>query len=271
MTPDWAVPWLAAAAPQLPPAAVGLLAAAGLLAGWVDAVVGGGGLVQLPVLLLTPGVSPIQALATNKLAGAMGTTASAVTYWRRVRPPLGEAVPMAGTAVIGSAAGAALASRLPAGVIEPVILVALIAVGAYTVARPQLGRSTRLRWAPARRRAAMLGLGLAIGGYDGLLGPGTGSFLVIALVGVIGYAFLPASAIAKVVNWATNVGALVVFAAHGAPLWGLGLLVGAANVTGGYLGARMAVARGSAFVRIVFVVVVGALICRLGWDVVTGA
>ena len=243
-----------------------LLVLAGFVAGWVDAVVGGGGLVQLPALLIVPGIGPIQALATNKLAGIMGTSVSAATYYRRVHPDLRTAGPMAGAALGGAAGGAGLASALPPGVFRPVILAALVLVAVYTVARPTVGRSTRLRWAGRRHLAAALGLGAAIGFYDGLLGPGTGTFLVIALVAVLGYAFLEASANAKIVNAATNLGALVVFAWQGAPLWKLGVVVGAANIAGAYLGARMAVARGSAFVRTVFVVVVAALIARLAWS-----
>ena len=249
-------------------ATVLLLALAGFVAGWVDAVVGGGGLVQLPALLLVPGMSPVQALATNKIAGIMGTSVSAATYYRRVQPDLRTAAPMAAVALVGAAGGAALASLLPAEVFRPVILVALVGVAAYTIARPDVGRATALRWTGRRHLGAALGLGLAIGCYDGLLGPGTGTFLVIALVAVLGYAFLEASANAKIVNVATNLGALIVFAAHGAPLWKLGLVVGVANIAGAYLGARMAVARGSAFVRVVFVVVVGVLIVRLGWSIV---
>lgn len=241
-----------------------LLVLAGFAAGWVDAVVGGGGLVQLPALLLVPGISPVQALATNKLAGILGTSVSAATYYRRVQPGLATAGPMALAALTGAAGGAALASLLPEDVFVPVILVALVAVAVYTVARPQVGRATALRWQGRTHLLVALGLGAGIGFYDGLLGPGTGSFLVIALVGVLGYAFLQASAQAKIVNAATNLGALVVFAAQGAPLWRLGLLVGAANVLGSYLGARTAVARGSGFVRVVFLVVVTVLIVRLG-------
>jgi len=159
-----------------------------------------------------------------------------------------------------------VATALPPGVFRPVILVALVLVAGYTVARPDVGRATDLRWTGRRHLAAALALGVAIGFYDGLLGPGTGTFLVIGLVALLGYAFLEASASAKIVNTATNLGALVVFALEGAPLWKLGFVVGVANVAGAYLGARMAVARGSAFVRVVFVVVVGALIVRLGWD-----
>lgn len=241
-----------------------LLVLAGFAAGWVDAVVGGGGLVQLPALLLVPGISPVQALATNKLAGILGTSVSAATYYRRVQPDLRTAGPMAVAALLGAGGGATLASLLPEDVFVPIILVALVAVAVYTVARPQVGRATELRWQGRAHLVVALGLGLAIGFYDGLLGPGTGSFLVIALVGVLGYAFLQASAQSKIVNTATNLGALVVFAAQGAPLWRLGLLVGAANVVGAYLGARTAIARGSGFVRVVFLVVVAVLIVRLG-------
>lgn len=251
---------------ELAAGTVALLVLAGFVAGWVDAVVGGGGLVQLPALLLVPGMSPVQALATNKLAGIMGTSVSAATYYRRVHPDLRTAGPMAFAALAGAAGGAALASWLPPGVFRPVILVALVLVATYTVARPRVGRATELRWTGRRHLAAALALGALIGCYDGLLGPGTGTFLVIALVAVLGYAFLEASANAKIVNAATNLGALAVFAVQGAPLWKVGLMVGVANIAGAYLGARMAVARGSAFVRIVFIAIVGALIARLAWS-----
>lgn len=247
-----------------------LLVLAGLAAGWVDAVVGGGGLVQLPALLLVPGISPVQALATNKLAAIMGTSVSAATYYRRVGPDLRTAGPMALTALVGAFGGAALASHVPAAAFKPVILVVLVGVLVFTLVRPTLGDATNLRWSGNGHRWAAAGIGLVIGVYDGLLGPGTGTFLVLACVGILGYAFLPASAIAKIVNLATNLGALLFFVPYGAVLWGLGLAVGAANLVGGYVGARMAVAKGSAFVRVVFVVVVSALILRLGWDVVRG-
>ncbi|SDS12785.1 sulfite exporter TauE/SafE family protein [Paraoerskovia marina] len=247
-----------------------LLIVAGFVAGWIDAVVGGGGLVQLPALLLVPGISPVQALATNKLASIMGTSVSATTYYRRVGPDMRTAMPMAAFALVGAIGGAALASRIPEELFTPIILVVLVAVAVYTIAKPQLGRTSDLRWEGNGHRWIAAGLGLVIGFYDGLLGPGTGTFLVISLVSVLGYAFLPASALAKIVNFATNLGALIFFIPYGAVLWALGLVVGVANLCGGYVGARMAVARGSGFVRVVFVVVVGALICTLGYDVVAG-
>lgn len=251
-------------------ATVVLLVLAALAAGWVDAVVGGGGLLQLPALLLVPGITPLQALATNKLAGVGGTVTSSITYYRRVRPDLRTALPMAGLAGAGAAGGAACASLLPAQVFRPVILLALLAVGAYTVLRPDVGRETALRFSGHRHHVAAGAAGVTIGAYDGLIGPGTGSFLVFALVGLVGYAFLEASATAKIVNAATNLGALVVFVPQGAPVYGLGLLMCAANVAGGYVGARTAVAQGSRFVRVVFLVVVGVLVLRLGQQVLTG-
>jgi len=245
-----------------------LLMLAGLLAGWVDAVVGGGGLVQLPALLLgLPGASPVQVLATNKLASICGTSVSSVTYYRRVRPDLRTALPMAGVAFAGALGGAVVASQIPKAAFNPLILVVLIGVGAYTLLKPDVGATTALRFSGHRHTIAAMGAGGVIGFYDGALGPGTGSFLVFALVGLMGYAFLEASAKAKIANAATNLAALVVFVPQGAVLWGVGLLMGLANLVGAYAGARTAVARGGRFVRVVFVVVVGAFILRIGWQV----
>ncbi|MGY1802365.1 TSUP family transporter [Blastococcus sp. SYSU D00922] len=246
-----------------------LVLLAGLAAGFIDAVVGGGGLVQLPALLLVPGISPVQALATNKLGSVVGTSTSALTYYRRVHPDLRTALPMAAVALVGSFCGASVAALLPASVFKPVIVVALVGIGAFTLLRPSLGEVTRLRHSGRRHHGVAAAVGAAIGFYDGILGPGTGSFLVFAMVSLLGYAFLQASAKAKIVNCATNLGALLFFVPHGSVFWGLGLLLGAANMVGGYLGARTATARGSRFIRVAFLVVVTALVARLGWDVWT--
>jgi uncharacterized protein len=262
------VTWL-----DLPPAVsaptVALLVLAALVAGWVDAVVGGGGLVQLPALLIgLPAATPAQVLATNKLSGVAGTGTAATTYARRVRPDLATAAPMALTALAGAAAGAACATLLPQRLFRPLVLVLIVAVGIYTVRRPHLGRVHAPHPDPRRHRVVALAAGAGIGFYDGIFGPGTGSFLVFVLVGVLSYGFLQASALAKITNFATNVGALLIFIPHGAPLWGLGLLMAGANVAGGWTGARTATKRGSGFVRAVFLVVVSLLVIRLGWDVV---
>ncbi len=253
------------------PEVVLLLCVAALLAGWVDAVVGGGGLIQLPALLvLLPGASAAQVLATNKLSSVFGTAVAAWTYVRRVRPDVRTALPMAAIALAGSAAGAACASLLPQSAFRPLVLVLLVLVGAYTLRRPALGDVQELRFAGRRHLTVALGAAAGIGFYDGIFGPGTGSFLVFALVALMGYSFVQASAKARIVNLATNLGALAVFIPQGAPIYGLGLVMAACNVLGGRLGAVTAISRGSRFVRIVFLAVVGLLIVRLGIDVARG-
>jgi uncharacterized membrane protein YfcA len=253
----------------LTPAVLAFVLVAALAAGWIDAVVGGGGLLQLPALLLVPGLSPVEALGTNKLASIFGTTTSAVTYYRRARPDLRTALPMAAVALVCSAAGASTAALLPAAAFKPVIVVALLAIAAFTVFRPALGTETVLRHSGRRHHGTAAAVGAGIGFYDGVLGPGTGSFLVFAMVSLLGYDFLAASAKAKIVNAATNLGALLFFVPHGSVFLGLGLVLGAANMLGGYLGSRTATTRGSGFIRVAFLVVVTALIARVGWDVWT--
>lgn len=248
-----------------------LLALAGLLAGFVDAVVGGGGLVQLPALVLAlPGVAPVHVLATNKLASLCGTTVSSVTYYRRVRPDPKTFVPLMVFAFLGSMGGALVASRIPAAALEPIVLLVLVVVGSYVLLKPDVGQLTELRFAGHHHTLAAVTAGAAIGFYDGALGPGTGSFLVFSLVGLLGYSFLEASAKARLANAATNLAALVIFVPQGAVLWKLGVVMGAANLLGGYVGARTAVKQGSRFVRVFFVLVVGAFVVTLGLRVLDG-
>jgi uncharacterized protein len=245
-----------------------LLALAGLGAGFVDAVVGGGGLIQIPALLIwLPGASPVNVLATNKLSSICGTTVSSATYYRRIRPDPRTFGPMMVCAFVGSIGGALVGSHISETAFDPIVLVVLIVVGAYVLFRPSLGETTALRYAGHRHVVAAMGAGLVIGFYDGALGPGTGSFFVITLVALLGYSFLEASAKARLANWATNFAALCVFVPQGAVLWKVGFVMGACNLAGGYLGARTAVARGTRFVRIFFIVVVSAFIVRIGGDV----
>jgi uncharacterized membrane protein YfcA len=247
---------------------IALLVLAALAAGFVDAVVGGGGLIQLPAMLIAlPGASVVQIAATNKLASFCGTSISAATYFRRIRPDPRTFLPLMLAAFVGSFGGALVASLMPRSAFDPIILVALVLVGAYVWFRPSVGSLTQLRFSGGKHLSAVLMTGVAVGFYDGAIGPGTGSFFVFALVGLLGYNFLEASAKAKLANWATNLAALVVFIPQGAVMWELAPLMAVANITGGYLGARVAVARGARFVRIFFLVVVSALVVRLGGGV----
>jgi uncharacterized membrane protein YfcA len=253
---------------DLPALTLALLVLAAFAAGWVDAVVGGGGLVQLPALLigLPADTPPAAVLGTNKVSSVFGTATSSVTYALKMRPDWRTVLPLVLSAAAGAAGGAELAKFLPRAYFTPVVLVALIGVGLYTWRRPQLGlTSARLHQGSAHYgRTSLIGLG--VGAYDGFLGPGTGSFFVILLVGVLGYGFLEASAKAKIANLATNLSAITVFALHGSVLWALGLTMGAANLLGGLLGARTALRYGNGFVRKVFLLVLAALIVKLSYD-----
>lgn len=246
-----------------------LLALAGLSAGFVDAVVGGGGLIQLPALVIAfPGALPVHILATNKLGSVCGTTASSATYYRRVRPDPKTFVPLMLLAFVGSAIGALVATHIAKAAFNPIILVVLVVVGVYTLFKPEVGQETALRFAGHRHTIVAMLAGMVIGFYDGALGPGTGSFFVFTLVGLLGYSFLEASAKAKMANWATNLAAFLVFVPQGFVAWKVGLVLGVCNLLGSYLGARTAVARGSAFVRAFFMVVVVGFVVKIGSDVV---
>lgn len=252
---------------EIDPWLIVALCAAAFAAGWVDAISGGGGLLQLPALLIAlPSDSPTQALGTNKLSSIMGTSAAARNYMRHIRIDVRTALPMASVAFVGSLIGASLAVRVPVEAFRPIIVVLLIIVWVWTLLSPAMGSTTVLRFRGRQHLGIAVAAGFAIGIYDGVLGPGTGSFLLIVLVAGLGYSFLQASATAKVVNLGTNLAALIVFGITGSVLWVLGLLMGVCNVVGAVLGSRTAIRRGSGFVRIVFLIVVGIMIVRLGWE-----
>jgi uncharacterized membrane protein YfcA len=240
-------------------------------AGFVDAIAGGGGLIQLPALLVAaPKMSIAQALGTNKLGSIFGTSSAAFAYSKKARPDLATAFPMAVAAFIGSAAGASVATRIPTSLFKPIILLLLVAVGIYTWRSPTLGQNEALRYSGRRHTALATVVGLVIGFYDGLFGPGTGSFLIFALVGLLGYAFLKASATAKIVNVGTNAAALLVFGFHGAIFVSIGLFMAVCNIGGAVLGARLAIRGGSVLIRKVFLGVLFVLVLRLAWDTFHG-
>lgn len=247
------------------------LCAAAFLAGAVDAIVGGGGLIQLPaMLLLVPGGEVIHSLATNKVASVAGTAAAARTYAKRTPIDWRSALPMALLALLGSLGGAIFADALPSGVLNAVVLAAIVVVAVHTWRKPDLGSVDAPRFGRRGQLAVMLLGGVLLGFWDGIAGPGTGSFLVFLLVGLVGFAFLTASATAKVVNVATNVGALLFFIPAGKVLWGLGLCMAVSNAAGSVLGASLASRRGSGFVRRVFLTVAVGLVVSLGWKVAAG-
>jgi uncharacterized membrane protein YfcA len=256
----------------LDPATIALLLLTALAAGWIDAVTGGGGMLQVPALLLSYPQSPASvALGTNKVASVFGTATATATYLRKIRPRMATALPMALAAFAAALLGSRTAVVLPKEVIEPIIVVALSAVWVFMLLRPTLGVEESLRYPSGRRHyVIVITAGAAIGFYDGMVGPGTGSFLILVLVAGLGYSFLNASVTAKIVNLGTNIAAILVFGAADSIIWTVGLLMALANVTGAFVGARTALKRGSRFVRGVFLVVVALLILRLAWNIVVG-
>ena len=240
---------------------------AAFLAGFVDSIVGGGGLIQVPALLAGyPGIAPPELLGTNKLGSICGTGSAVYRYTRFVRIPWRSLVPAAGLAFFAALAGASLVNRVPAAVFRPLVPIMLVGVLAYVLYRKDLGAVHRP--AVMSRRSTMLAAAgiCAIGLYDGFFGPGTGSFLMLLFIRVHGFDFLHASAAARLVNVATNAGALVYFGVHADIHWTLGLCLGVCNASGSFAGIHAAHRRGAGFVRIVFIAVVAALIAKTAWD-----
>ena len=241
------------------------LLAASFFAGFIDSIAGGGGLIQLPALLIgLPKSETAEVLGTNKLSSIFGTSTAAVLYRKQIKPDPKVLLAMGLPALLGSAGGAMLASKIPTSSMRPMVLVLLIVVAVYTWFKPDLGKFENLRHLPKRRVQIAALAGVIIGFYDGIFGPGTGSFLMLILVASLGYAFITASAIAKVVNVATNVGAILVFGINGAVIWQIGIIMGVANISGAVIGARLAIKGGSTLVRKVFLIVTVALIVKVG-------
>jgi uncharacterized protein len=244
-----------------------ILGSAAFLAGLVDAVVGGGGLIQIPVLFAAfPNGAPATLLGTNKLAAIFGTAAAAVNYTRRVRVAWSAAAPAALAAAIASVAGAYTVTKVPADFIRALLPLILLAVGIYTFSKKDFGSIHAPLHSGGKERAIALAVGASIGFYDGFFGPGTGSFLVFLFVRFFGFDFLGASAAAKVVNVACNLSALIWFGWSGHLWWQLGLMMAVCQVAGSLIGSRLAIKHGSVFVRKLFLVVVGALILKTGYD-----
>lgn len=241
--------------------------AAAFGAGVIDAMAGGGGLIQLPALFAAYPATPHPTLlGTGKLAGFAGTTSAMLRFMRHVRIDWRLVLPAAFAAFCAALVGAWIATRVAPDRFRAMVPVLLALVLAYTLLHRDFGLEHRPRGLGRRGRTlAAAGAGV-IGLYDGFFGPGTGSFLVFLFVRGFGLDFLHASASAKVVNAAANVAAIVLFGLTGELLWLLGLAMAASNVAGAQFGSHLAIRRGSGFVRAVFLLVVGALIAKTAWD-----
>ncbi|MDO9316320.1 MAG: TSUP family transporter [Burkholderiaceae bacterium] len=244
-----------------------ILTLASLFAGFVDAIVGGGGLVLVPALFgVYPGAAPATLFGTNKGAAVWGTAWATGQYARRVKLPWDALLPAAVAAFMGSFFGAWTITVVEPTGLRRALPFVLLAVLIYTLARKDLGRSHVPQHQGRAQAALASAIGAGIGFYDGFFGPGTGSFFVFLFVRVLGFDFLHASASAKLLNTATNVAALILFASKGHVWWHLAGVMAVANVVGSLLGTRLALHHGAGFVRSVFVCVVTALIAKTVWD-----
>lgn len=245
-----------------------LLCLFAFLAGFIDAMVGGGGLVQLPAMfILLPQLSLVQTLATNKTANFMGTLVAAIKYVRKVEITWQYLLPAIISAFIGSLGGALLVSSIHKEQFMPFIICILVLLLLYTIFKRELGMHRQDKnLSRSQHYIFPLIIGLVIGFYDGMIGPGTGSFLIFAFIVLFGYDFLHASANAKVINCVTNIAALIFFIVSGAIVWKIAIPLAAANMLGGYAGSHLAIKKGSKFVRAFFIIVVVALIVKLGYD-----
>jgi uncharacterized protein len=237
------------------------------LSGFVDSIVGGGGLIQVPALLiLVPGAPVATVLGTNKVASTMGTIAAVVRYSRGLRMDWHLAAPAAAAASLCSILGAQVVSALDESLLRPAVLLLLVAVGIYTWRTRDFGSVH----APSLRRGHDIALAVVVGAvlgfYDGFFGPGAGSFLIFAFVGLFGFDFLAATSTAKVLNLGSNFAAAVYFTATDQVLLTAAIPMGVASIAGATLGSRLALARGVGLVRALFLAVVAALVLKLGWD-----
>jgi uncharacterized membrane protein YfcA len=238
------------------------------MAGFVDAMVGGGGLIQLPAyFILFPQLSLVQTLASNKTGSFLGTLVSTIRYLKHVKIDWRHLLPAIISAVIGAVSGALMVSYIHKEEFMPFIICILALVLAYTVFRKNLGIHHQVKKLTATRYYLYaIGTGGLIGLYDGMIGPGIGSFLIFSFIVLFGYDFLHAAANGKIINCVTNFSVLVIFFFKNAIVWHIALPVAAANMLGNYIGTHVAIKKGSGFIRLFFILVVLALIIKLGYD-----
>jgi uncharacterized protein len=245
-----------------------LLCLAAFMAGFVDAIVGGGGLIQTPAgLILLPDKPIATVIGSLKIPAFSGTFFAAIQYAKKVQLKWGLLVFMLPIAFVSSASGSWLLTKVSNAFMKPVLLVVLILVALYTYLNKNFGIHTDKTHSNRRRIIYCLLISSVIGFYDGFIGPGTGSFLVLIFIGLLGFDFLNASAHAKFVNLATNLGSIIFFTAAGKIMFYVAIPMAVCNAIGGILGARMAILKGNKFIKVFFLVVVTGTIIRFAWDI----
>jgi uncharacterized protein len=244
-----------------------LTALAGFAAGLIDSIVGGGGLVLTPAMLnLHPGLSILQAIGTQRTSSIMGTSVAAWNYLRKIHVERRIILPACAAAMTASAIGVQFAKRIDPEVLKWTVLVICVVLAVYTALRKDLGMKEERRFHPRHETLAALSIGAATGFYNGLIGPGTGTIMVFAFVSFLGLDFLKSSAVSKAANVSADISSWTVLLLSGFVLWVLALPLVIGNMLGSYIGSHLAIRKGQAFVRAVFLIIVLALIARQAWQ-----
>ncbi len=236
----------------------------GFLGAFINSIVGGGGLITLPALLFV-GLPPATAIATNKLAATLGNLTSMLTFLRAGKIDLKLLGPIVPLVFIGSMFGAVTVNFISPDLLKPLIFIMLVVVLIYTIMKKDWGSIEKRLEMTKKRKAIFLGVLIAIGFYDGFLGPGTGSFIIFAFV-MMGFDFIQASGNAKLLNFTSNFAALIMFLILDTVNYSYGLVMGLAMIIGAFTGAKFALGRGTKYVRIIFIVVTSLLILKNGYD-----
>jgi hypothetical protein len=245
-----------------------LLCLAAFAAGFTDAIVGGGGLIQTPAaMILLPGYDVATVIGSLKIPAFSGTGFAAMQYARKVKLQPAFLLPMMVTALSFSFAGSWMLTLVSNAFMKPVLLVVLTGVAVYTYSNKNFGQHQDKNHDPRKQLLKGLGISALLGLYDGFIGPGTGSFLILAFITILGFDFIRSSAHAKMLNLATNFGSILLFVLKGKVIWAIALPMAACNATGGWLGAKLALQKGNRFIRVFFLCIVAATLLRFAWDV----
>jgi hypothetical protein len=237
------------------------------VAGFIDAVVGGGGLIQIPALLISLPKTPLPTIfGTNKIAALAGTSISALQYSKRIKFNYKLLITISICAGLASFLGAKVVSFINVNTLKPVILVVLILIAVYTFLKKDLGSVQTKNLSFDKQLIYGALIGIIVGFYDGFFGPGTGSFFVLGFVVILGFEFVQASAYSKVINCMTNISALLVFIKQGNYILELAIIMSVCNITGNVIGTRLALKKGNTFVRTIFLFIVTLMIFRYGYD-----
>ena len=244
-----------------------LLCLIAFLAGYVDAVVGGGGLIQVPAGLILMPTQPVSTvIGSLKVPSFIGTCFATYQYLQRVKIPILRILLFTSIAFTAAYSGSLLLTSISSQFMKPVIFFVLLAMAIYTFTKKELGQSVKKDQIKFPMLKGIF-ICLLIGFYDGFIGPGAGSLFVLAFIAILGYDFMQASAHAKIVNLSTNLGSLILFIGKGVILWPVAIPMSICNATGGFFGSRMALKKGNQFIRKIFLIVIVATLVRLGYDV----